>query len=129
MNWIRRKVVSTARASVLTVSVFASPGTPSISTCPSASSPMTSRSTMARCPTMTRPHLAQQPLDEGALPVDGLLYRFDVVVHVRASDRTGAARGARPAMHPPRTPRAPSAEYAPECRLRSRILTQSHAAW
>ncbi len=48
-------MVSMARASVRTVSVLARPGTPSMRTWPSASSPMRSRRTIVFCPTMTRP--------------------------------------------------------------------------
>ena len=55
VNWMRRNVVATASARVRTVIVFARPGTPSISTCPSASRPTSSRSIMVRWPTMTRP--------------------------------------------------------------------------
>ena len=55
MNWMRRNLVSTARARVLTVRVLASPGTPSMRTWPSASRPMRRRSTMVFWPTITLP--------------------------------------------------------------------------
>src|SRR5688572_7477113 len=55
VNWIREKVVLIVSASVRTVSVFASPGTPSRSTCPPVSRLMSSRSTMYSWPTTRRP--------------------------------------------------------------------------
>src|SRR5919112_2188992 len=54
VNWIRRNVPPSTCASVLTVSVFASPGTPSSRTWPPASSATSSRSSIASWPTITR---------------------------------------------------------------------------
>src|SRR5918992_1175732 len=54
VNWIRRNEPPRTSASVRTVSVFASPGTPSSSTWPPASSATSSRSSIASWPTITR---------------------------------------------------------------------------
>src|SRR3954468_20604281 len=54
VNWMRRNVPPRTSASVLTVSVLASPGTPSSSTWPPASSATSRRSSIASWPTMTR---------------------------------------------------------------------------
>src|SRR4051812_19988690 len=54
VNWMRRNVPPSTCASVLTVSVLASPGTPSRSTWPPASSATSSRSSIASWPTITR---------------------------------------------------------------------------
>src|SRR4051794_6759963 len=51
---MRRKVPPSTRASVLTVSVLARPGTPSSSTWPPATSDTSRRSSIASCPTITR---------------------------------------------------------------------------
>ena len=53
MNCTRLKSSFSARASVLTVSVFASPGAPSSSTCPPHSRPMNTRSIISSWPTIT----------------------------------------------------------------------------
>ena len=53
MNWIRLKSPPIASASVLIAIVLASPGTPSTSRCPRASSATTIRSSRWSCPTMT----------------------------------------------------------------------------
>src|SRR5215213_6277607 len=54
VNWIRLNVPPSVWASVLTVSVFASPGTPSSRTWPPASSATSRRSSIASWPTITR---------------------------------------------------------------------------
>src|SRR5919205_2081151 len=54
VNCTRRNVPPSTSASVLTVSVLASPGTPSSSTWPPASSATSRRSSIASWPTMTR---------------------------------------------------------------------------
>src|ERR1700742_1374773 len=54
VNCTRRKEPPSVCASVLTVSVLASPGTPSSSTWPPASRLTSRRSSIASCPTMTR---------------------------------------------------------------------------
>src|ERR687896_609462 len=54
VNWMRLKVPPTTDASVLIVSVFASPGTPSSSTWPPVSSATMTRSSIASCPMITR---------------------------------------------------------------------------
>src|SRR5579864_6012756 len=52
MRW---KSPATARASAFTSSVFPTPGTPSTSACPPASSVTSARSMASFCPTITRP--------------------------------------------------------------------------
>ena len=54
VNWIRLNWAATILASVATVRVLASPGTPSRRMWPLHNSPIRIRSTMARWPTMTR---------------------------------------------------------------------------
>ena len=54
VNWTRRNCRRAPAASVLTVSVLASPGTPSSSTWPPASSATSRRSSIASWPTITR---------------------------------------------------------------------------
>ena len=54
MNWMRLKLPPTTDASVLIVSVLASPGTPSSSTWPPASSATSTRSSIASWPMITR---------------------------------------------------------------------------
>src|SRR4051812_33555563 len=54
VNWMRLNVPPSTWASVLIVSVLASPGTPSSRTWPPASSATSSRSSIASWPTMTR---------------------------------------------------------------------------
>ena len=54
MNWIRLKLPPTTDASVLMVSVLASPGTPSSSTCPPESRATITRSSIASWPMITR---------------------------------------------------------------------------
>jgi hypothetical protein len=54
VNWMRANVPPTTRARVSTASVFATPGTPSSSTCPRLSSDTNIRSIMRSWPTMTR---------------------------------------------------------------------------
>src|SRR5689334_12774091 len=51
VNWMRRKLPRTVAASVFTVSVFASPGTPSTSRCPCASVATSTRSRKWSWPT------------------------------------------------------------------------------
>ena len=51
VNCTREKRASISRASSRAVSVFATPGTPSISTCPPATMLVSSRSTASVCPT------------------------------------------------------------------------------
>src|SRR5438128_6680380 len=53
VNWIRLKSPVIACATVFTLSVFASPGTPSTSRCPRAKSATRMRSSKWSCPTMT----------------------------------------------------------------------------
>src|SRR5688572_12918118 len=53
VNWMRRNDPRTVRASVLTVSVLASPGTPSTSRWPWASMATSTRSRKWSCPTTT----------------------------------------------------------------------------
>src|SRR3954454_24502574 len=84
VNWTRRKLPPTTWASVFTVSVFASPGTPSSSTWPPARSATSSRSSIASWPTITRftsyspgaacedPH--EQPLEHRVLAHDHPLH-------------------------------------------------------
>ena len=54
MNWMRLKLPPTADASVLIVSVLASPGTPSSSTWPPVSRATITRSSIASWPMITR---------------------------------------------------------------------------
>ena len=54
MNWTRLNDPLTTLARVFTVSVFASPGTPSRSTCPPTRRATSTRSSIASWPTITR---------------------------------------------------------------------------
>ena len=54
VNWMRANEPPSTAAVVLTVSVFARPGTPSMSRCPCASRQTSTRSSIASCPAMTR---------------------------------------------------------------------------
>src|SRR5581483_6866594 len=54
VNWMRANDPPSTAAVVLMVSVFARPGTPSISRCPCASRHTSTRSSMASCPAITR---------------------------------------------------------------------------
>src|SRR5881296_3033457 len=51
VNWIRENAMRRHSATVRTAKVLASPGTPSSSTCPPVSSPMSRRSTISSCAT------------------------------------------------------------------------------
>ena len=53
VNWMRLKRVSMSRAMSRANNVLATPGTPSMSTWPSARMAVSTRSTVASCPTMT----------------------------------------------------------------------------
>jgi hypothetical protein len=55
VNWMRWNSPATARARAFTSSVFPTPGTPSISAWPPASSVTSARSMASFCPTITRP--------------------------------------------------------------------------
>src|SRR6476646_10768170 len=55
VNWMRRKLPRTVEASVLTVRVFASPGTPSTSRCPPASIAKSTRSMSGEAGSMAFP--------------------------------------------------------------------------
>ena len=70
MNCTRRNEPPSTSASVLTVSVLASPGTPSSSTWPPASSATSSRSSIASWPTITRLSSYSACLEAGARVVD-----------------------------------------------------------
>src|SRR6266851_4445888 len=61
VNWMRLKERRSAAAKLRAMSVFAVPGTPSRSTCPSDSSAASSRSTTASCPTTTRRTCSRTP--------------------------------------------------------------------
>ncbi len=53
VNWMRENSAATVLQMVLTVSVLARPGTPSSSTWPPVSKPMSTRWTISSWPTMT----------------------------------------------------------------------------
>jgi hypothetical protein len=55
VNWMRRNERLEIRATVLTSSVLASPGTPMSRTCPRANRPVRSSSTTSSWPMMTLP--------------------------------------------------------------------------
>ncbi len=54
VNWMRLKSRFIVRASVRTISVFASPGTPTTSVCARQNMAMRSCSSTSSCPTITR---------------------------------------------------------------------------
>ena len=55
VNWMRENSVSSASAKLRTISVFASPGTPSSKICPPESRPINKREIIASWPTNTLP--------------------------------------------------------------------------
>ena len=85
MNCTRRKLPPSTEASVLTVSVLASPGTPSSSTWPPASSATSSRSSIASCPTITRlsSYMASSRPARGSS--EDAVSRWSSIIRARAS--------------------------------------------
>ena len=80
MNWMRWNVPPSTSATVLIVSVFARPGTPSISRWPPASRQTKTRSSIASWPAMTRLISNTALLEQRALP------RRLVAAHVDVPD-------------------------------------------
>ena len=55
VNWIRPNLSDIVSASLLTIKVLASPGTPMSNPCPRANRQIASRSIVSFCPTITLP--------------------------------------------------------------------------
>jgi hypothetical protein len=113
VNWMRWKVVRMVSASVRTVSVLASPGTPSSSTCPPVSRPMSSRSTMYSCPTTRRATCRTTPCTSAASA--GATCAGCVRVPSSRLGSVGAAAGRPSRAGPRRRPPvpAPAGGFAP----------------
>ena len=93
MNWTRRKLAWMACARVFTDSVFARPGTPSSSTWPFASRPISRRSTRYCWPTMTVAISSAQAIGEGRSLAHALVDGGDAGVHATEFDSGDRAGG------------------------------------
>jgi len=74
VNWMREKSTDSVFANSFAASVFATPGTPSISTWPSAMIAAMSRSIICSCPTMIFPISLLMPFTASCSRLRSILF-------------------------------------------------------